>query len=677
MTLKQNKLYNTENGSSSFYQPIVGGNPSGILAINLGQYGQKKWWKDLYRKMGADFWLPERFDLTADAKQYHTLIPGFKEAYIDILDSLIFLDSIQTINPMEFTKYITAVDINFLIAFQTFQEAIHCYKEGTEVLTSVGWKNFKDVTYDDKIANYNEDGVIDFTPPTDIISSYYTGDMYDFIGQRYNVSVTPNHRMVKLDAYNDDKVKIEYADTVSVHNHKLPVSGKLKDNGKEMSPYDRLRVAYQADGILKNSHTVNRSNSFMYLFKFKKDRKIQRFLDILETGEFRYTMSTYDDGYTGFHVWTDSKMEKDFSWVDLSEIGYTYARQFIKELWYWDGTHKRTKRYINTDKSCIDMVTAIASICGYRTSLSISPKGVKREPIRDSGKPVVTTKDCYVVTFTDRSYVSGRAVSKQITHYEGNIYCVTVPSSMILVRYEGKISVSGNSQSYSYINETVVPSSEEREAMYDRWRTNDILNERNKHLTNIYERLRENPTAETFMDAIIANYILEGLYFYNGFKFFYALEEKGLMKGTADIITLINRDEISHLILYENIILEIMDVKPEWVNFDKIGQMFIDAVEFEEAFSLQSLSDCFGFNEEIITGYTRFLANKRMSKIGFVNNPYSEYNTNPYKHFDDATGDEALTSDDSEDIAIEENTFTSGVSTYVKADNLSGWDELE
>ena len=55
----------------------------------------------------------------------------------------------------------------------------------------------------------------------------------------------------------------------------------------------------------------------------------------------------------------------------------------------------------------------------------------------------------------------------------------------------------------------------------------------------------------------MANYILEGIYFYSGFMFFYNLERNGKMPGSAQEIRYINRDENTHLWLFRNIIKEL------------------------------------------------------------------------------------------------------------------------
>ena len=67
----------------------------------------------------------------------------------------------------------------------------------------------------------------------------------------------------------------------------------------------------------------------------------------------------------------------------------------------------------------------------------------------------------------------------------------------------------------------------------------------------------EKPTKENLIKTIMANFILEGIYFYSGFMFFYNLERNGKMPGSAQEIRYINRDENTHLWLFRNLIREL------------------------------------------------------------------------------------------------------------------------
>ena len=63
--------------------------------------------------------------------------------------------------------------------------------------------------------------------------------------------------------------------------------------------------------------------------------------------------------------------------------------------------------------------------------------------------------------------------------------------------------------------------------------------------------------------ALFANQILEGLYFYAGFAAMYALGKAGKMLGSSQMIKFINRDEICHLLLFQNMINSVRKERPD------------------------------------------------------------------------------------------------------------------
>lgn len=101
-------------------------------------------------------------------------------------------------------------------------------------------------------------------------------------------------------------------------------------------------------------------------------------------------------------------------------------------------------------------------------------------------------------------------------------------------------SESIHSASYQYLIESLITETE-RDSVYDTWRKDNILFERNKYIASIFQDFLDNPTEDNFFKVLIGNYALEGLFFYNGFQFFFTLATRHLMGGTADIIKYIMR----------------------------------------------------------------------------------------------------------------------------------------
>ena len=188
-----------------------------------------------------------------------------------------------------------------------------------------------------------------------------------------------------------------------------------------------------------------------------------------------------------------------------------------------------------------------------------------------------------------------------------------------------------HAQSYSYIADTVT-NPITRDRIYDMWREDKNLLNRNKFIANIYEQFNQNPTKENFLKAIMANYILEGIYFYSGFSFFYTLARQGKMTATSTIFKYINRDEITHLVLFQNIIREIRTENPELFTpevIEELRQMMKDGVQQEIAWGQYvTNNEILGLNNEIIDTYIKYLSNLRLKAIN-LEPLYPEITQNP------------------------------------------------
>ncbi|MBQ6819853.1 MAG: ribonucleotide-diphosphate reductase subunit beta [Clostridium sp.] len=188
-----------------------------------------------------------------------------------------------------------------------------------------------------------------------------------------------------------------------------------------------------------------------------------------------------------------------------------------------------------------------------------------------------------------------------------------------------------HSQSYSYMLDTICSPEKRNEILYQ-WKKDKILLERNKFIGDLYNNFLENPSKVNLVKTLMANYILEGIYFYSGFMFFYNLERNGKMPGSAQEIRYINRDENTHLWLFRNILKEIQIEEPEVFTKelkDELKQMMISGVNNEILWGHYVIGDNIqGLNKNLITSYIKYLGNKRMKAIG-LEEIYEGYSKNP------------------------------------------------
>ena len=240
---------------------------------------------------------------------------------------------------------------------------------------------------------------------------------------------------------------------------------------------------------------------------------------------------------------------------------------------------------------------------------------------------------------------------------------ITAPEVNLLISIQA-YQEAIHSQSYATILESVV-SPEEREEIYYFWRNDTILLERNKYIGSIYQDFVDSPSDANLFRALVANYMLEGIYFYNGFAFFDTLVDMMKMPATGRMIAYIRRDELTHVTLFANILREIKKEFPDIYNESVLIEMVRTAVEQEIIWSNHILgSRIMGINGETTATYTKWLCNQRMAMIGIA--PlYPEAISNPYKHLDrlqDSNGDKG-------------NFFETTVIIYTQSSSMKGsWD---
>ena len=177
-----------------------------------------------------------------------------------------------------------------------------------------------------------------------------------------------------------------------------------------------------------------------------------------------------------------------------------------------------------------------------------------------------------------------------------------------------------HSQSYSYMLDTICSPEERNDILYQ-WKTDEHLLNRNKFIGDCYNEFHEKRDKFSLMKTLIANVILEGIYFYSGFMFFYNLSRNGKMSGSAQEIRYINRDENTHLWLFRSIILELKKEEPDMFTPDRIKvyeDMMREGVRQEIAWGQYVIgNDVQGLNEQMVSDYIRYLGNLRWSGLGF------------------------------------------------------------
>jgi len=178
---------------------------------------------------------------------------------------------------------------------------------------------------------------------------------------------------------------------------------------------------------------------------------------------------------------------------------------------------------------------------------------------------------------------------------------------------------ANHSKSYAVMVESISDNTDE---IYDMWKNDLKLREKNNYIADVYKNLAGDITDEKIVLAMFANQILEGLYFYAGFAAIYALGKSGKMLGSSQMIRFIQRDEVTHLLLFQNMINSTRKERPDLFTpelEETVRGMFKKAVELEASWgSYITQGQILGFTDAIIKQYIEYLADRRLEAVGYA-----------------------------------------------------------
>ena len=312
-----------------------------------------------------------------------------------------------------------------------------CFPGNTEVMTDKGFVAFKDLKLTDTILQWNEDG--SFTPvkPERIVNKPYEGQMLTITNKLGHIlhHSTPNHNRVLISEgkYHNKRIvkKMKACESFS-SMYKIPVNGLYDGPGVSYSiPEIQLYVAFAADGCIKNAY-------YGYM-SFSKDRKKERLDSILAQLNLNYTYNYNEE--TGYHnyyfgnistwpIWHNGK--KSIIMDNFVNATLEQKNAFIQELKYWDGcsTYATGIYYTTSKLEEIKFVQTIAHLSGNLCTInSMLTPGYE---------------ESYRCVIRHKSTRSQQRNIQTYTNYSGNVYCVTVPSGMIMIRHDNHVTITGN-----------------------------------------------------------------------------------------------------------------------------------------------------------------------------------------------------------------------------------------
>lgn len=632
-----------------------------------------KWAWDKYLAACSNHWMPQEVNMQRDIelwKNPNGLTADERRIVTRNLGFFSTADSLAANNIVLGTyRHITAPECRQYLLRQAFEEAIHCMISGTEILTENGFMDFRDLTPGTRVAQYHENGNIDFVIPDEILHDPYKGTMYRFENESgtYLQTVTPQHRCVVNVPANDNQVEIILAEHLFPCNVNFPTSGYINGDVREFTALDAFRVALQIEGNLVAVIDDYKSIDFnIFRFQSTQQNKIKRLKHLAQQCDFDFNEFTnkVDNNLEqlSIEVWIPSNdmknIDKHFNWINISKVDKTWVQHFLGELSYWNGCVKHKSLggdfigYTTTSHIAADKIKTLSHLCGYQARIETK-----------------SASETYQVHIFQKAYISGKTIKKTSFEYDGLVHCVGVPTGMIVIRSEGRIAITGNTHSYQYIIESIGLDEGE---IFNAYHEIPSIRNKDEFLIPFVDTLTD-PNFETgtiendqklLKSLIVFACLMEGLFFYVGFTQILALGRQNKMTGAAEQYQYILRDESLHCNFGIDLINTIKQENPHlWTEDFKneLVGLFKKAVELEYQYAEDTMPrGVLGLNADMFKGYLRFIGNRRADQIGLL--PMFDQESNPFTWMTEMI-----------DLKKEKNFFESRVVDYQTGGALD-WD---
>jgi DNA polymerase I-like protein with 3'-5' exonuclease and polymerase domains len=324
---------------------------------------------------------------------------------------------------------------------------LKCYHPDTEILTRLGWKRIADLQPGEEVVQAEpwDGGMVNLSwvVPTQVFSQPNPDkELVELANYGMRLRVTSEHRML---CWGESGMKrVVLPKDLNRARCWANAGGLCDPDNAKLRVVDLklllVAVAVQADG----NYTRDRG----ILFGFTKKAKADRLVQLLNEAGLSYSLNSncIKNGKPGFTFYIRKcsadlikpllEKDKTLPWWWL-ELPYAQRLAVIEETKYWD-SHicKEHRRHIYTSakKVNVDVLQALASITGFKTKMD-------QEKITGYWK----------LRISDHALTRGGNLKTSTTPYTGDVVCLSVPSTFVLVRDGGIPVICGQSVGFGVL----------------------------------------------------------------------------------------------------------------------------------------------------------------------------------------------------------------------------------
>lgn len=311
---------------------------------------------------------------------------------------------------------------------------IGCLDAQSEFLTPYGWKRMDEFQEGDLVLQYNpNNNNASFVRPNAYIKKKCDTFHVYKNSKGLNMAVSDEHRILiykgfKKRGYAFSDMNYKELDNVNLSKcyYNIKTAFHIEQQGLDASDDElRLMVAISADARIRKNDVE---------FHFKKKRKIDRLLNILDSLNIEYKIYRHKDETVSISFKNYKRWTKNLDWV--YKINQAQAKIVSKESLLWDGHSGYRSFFSSTHKAYADAIQFAFASCGIRAS--ISKIDSKKENWNQS----------WIVTPTRNEYIGVNVKSRDEISEDGYKYCFNVDTSYFVARRGNNIFITGNCGMY-------------------------------------------------------------------------------------------------------------------------------------------------------------------------------------------------------------------------------------
>ena len=335
----------------------------------------------------------------------------------------------------------------------------HCFDKDTELLTRNGWKKWNEIRPgEDEALTLN---IVTGNMEWNIVKTEYLYDDFDkmvhFKSKTCDLMVTKDHTLINTirerrcwdklnNKYNKDYAKDRYK-----KENNFPCSGK---NINKEYPISDEMLKLLAWVLTEGTTFKNKKYEVRITQSDKPKVGKQRILDIIEELKKEYSVKVnvrlkyakgidkngFKRNYDAYEIYINKcelskKIRKLIPDKHIPDWFFNLSKKqfdiLLYEMLLGDGTFDKRKgcsnfSYSQKDKKEIDKIQALCSLNGYRTTLGQQPDGT------------------YRLSMTKHLTHRVKSSNGKIEKYSGKAWCVSVDNKTLVVRRNGKVTITGN-----------------------------------------------------------------------------------------------------------------------------------------------------------------------------------------------------------------------------------------